>query len=115
MCITETQQKNRKVRFSSNIKYTDKMRETEDQKGGRLMILWRENEDIIIEKAETKSKDILLVESKINQMEMSIVLIYMSVNDSERNEKIRKEIENIIRRAQQNEKEIIILEILIVI
>lgn len=85
------------------------MRERSDQKGGGLMIIWRENEDIIMEKMETKSNDILLVESKVNKMEISIVLIYMSVNDYGRNAEIRKEIKTIVGRAQQNEREIIIL------
>ena len=46
LCLTETQQKVDSVNFSKGIQYETSMRRYDDKKGGGLMILYRESNDI---------------------------------------------------------------------
>ena len=106
-CLTETQQKYDRLSISQGIAKIESHRENKDKKGGGLMILYKENKTEI-EKIETKQKDILYAKCKIATLEIKIVLVYFSTGNSEddkrRDEKIRKECEDIIQNCSDGEK-----------
>ena len=110
-CLTETQQKYDRLSISQGIAKIESHRENKDKKGGGLMILYKENQTEI-EKIETKQKDILYAKCKIATLEIKIVLVYFSTGNSEddkrRDEKIRKECEDIIQNCSDGEKLIVL-------
>ena len=58
-----------------------------------------------MQKKETKSRDVLYVKGKIEEWEVSIVVVYFSVGDVVRNNGIKLEIEKI---AEENTESLII-------
>lgn len=47
LCITETQLKINKIKANENCVAIENMREVNDRKGGGLMILYKDNDDMI--------------------------------------------------------------------
>ena len=85
------------------------MRNIEDRKGGGLMIMWKKSCQITIRKVENTHPDIMITECSIEQASFIIILVYMSVNDRERNDQLSKEIDNGIIKYQNREREIVLL------
>lgn len=79
-CLSETLKKIRDVNFSNNIVIIEQMREINDKKGGGLMILHKNNEDIHFDKLESRNQDIFVAQGNIRGWEFKIVLICLSVN-----------------------------------
>ena len=96
VCLTETQKKLQDVNFEDNLIILDNMREEQDRKGGGLMLIFRRNKGIELQKIDTKNRDILHVKGKIEGWDVRVILVYFSVNDENRNMKMRKEIEEIM-------------------
>lgn len=96
VCLTETQKKLRDVNFEDDCVVIDSMREQQDRKGGGLMMLCRKNKGVVMQKIDTKSKDVLHVKGNIEGWEVRILLVYLSVNDEVRNNKIKEEVERIM-------------------
>ena len=89
LCLTETQQKVDSVNFSKGIQYETSMRSNDDKKGGGLMILYHESNDVTTVKKYTDThSDVLVVKLKVYDKYLMIVLVYMSVNDMEKNKEI---------------------------
>lgn len=101
LCITETQKKIRDVNFQETFKVIENMRDKKDRKGGGVMLIYRENNGIELNKMETKGKDLLYVSGSIGQWKLKIIVVYFSVNDSVRNEKMKCEIEKIIEESDE--------------
>lgn len=102
MCITETQHKYLKVNISDNISHVHSHRDKDDRKGGGLSIMMKKNDSKAIEKLNSGHKDILYARLKIEQFTFKMLLIYMSVNDSNRNNIIQSKI-NAILHTNENE------------
>lgn len=101
ICLTETQKKVRDVNFDKNFRVIDSMREQKDRKGGGLMVIYREEKGVDLQKIETKCKDVLYVKGKIEGWEVKIVVVYFSVNDTVRNMEMKQEIEKIIEESTE--------------
>ena len=96
VCLTETQKKLRDINFSDNCVIVDNMREEQDRKGGGLMVLYRKDTGVDLEKIPTKCPDILHTKGKMRGWEMRLVVVYLSVNDPPRNNNIKLQMERII-------------------
>ena len=104
--LTETQMKVNKIKYSSRVSLINSMREIKDKKGGGFCILYRNDSYLIkeIKQKETKSNDILHLEMKIGTLRIRVILVYFSILDNsnkDRNEKIQREIENIVIENQE--------------
>ncbi|MEL6646065.1 MAG: endonuclease/exonuclease/phosphatase family protein, partial [Pseudomonadota bacterium] len=98
ICLTETQLKVDRINVSRGVKKIDSMREEKDKKGGGLMILYKETDDVKLEKRESNSKDILEVFGKIKSTVLRVIIIYMDCGNNQeakvRNRRIAEELEN---------------------
>ena len=101
MCLTETQEKIRKVKISDNIEVMESMREVQDRKGGGIMVLYRKNKKILMHKQESKLKDYLFIKGNLCGLSISIIVVYFSVHDKERNKSLRREIEEAIEKNSE--------------
>ena len=111
ICLTETQQKQNKLRIDKDIEKIDSMRNKEgskkgeSRKGGGLMILYNKKKQIKLEKIENKEKDILEVEGKCIGLKMKMILVYFDTRKNkdgrDRNDEIRKEVEKIIEKTDE--------------
>ena len=104
--MTETQENYSKVDFSNHLAAVSSYRETNNVKGGGLKIIYKKAH-MNIEKLPTEDRNILHAELKCGNMEMCIILVYLSCTDFQRNVKIKKEINDIANKAQH--KHVIIL------
>ncbi len=100
LCLTETQQKIDKIKMSQNLRKLENMRQEKDRKGGGLMIIWQEGKNIELNKVDTLNKDLLYVRGNIGNTSIAIILVYMSVQDKERNENMETEIRKIIEKLE---------------
>ena len=100
MCLTETQHKYIKVNISNNITEIHSHRDKSDRKGGGLSIMMTKNVNNTIEKVDNIHSDILHAKLKIQQLNFTIILVYMSANDNNRNNIIQKKINTILRTAE---------------
>ena len=108
LLLSETQLKYDRVKcFNENICRIDSMRDKEDKKGGGLAIMFHKDSQHNIFKIETKNKDIMniVVEDKAGVKRLTIILVYMSVNngkkDRERNVCNKKDIENLLNQSNE--------------
>ena len=83
MCVTETQKKVDDIRKSRGIVVRSSMRGEEEQKGGGLMIIYREGEGKNWNKIENGYADILEVEGKIGDLVSRIILCYFRTGAGE--------------------------------
>ena len=97
-CFTETRV--RSIGFKTEgIKIHSKERTTREKNGGGLAIGYIENQLIELEEVDTQSNDILVIEGKVYNKNIRIILTYMdctktkSGKDFEHNREIQKKIE----------------------
>ena len=64
-------------------------------------MLYRKDQGIKLTKIQTKSKDMFFTTGIIGKWEINIIVIYFSVNDKERSNEMRKEIERIIEGKEE--------------
>lgn len=100
LCLTETQEKIRKTKLNDDMESIESLREIEDKKGGGVMMIYRNDNERSFKKVDCRSKDCLYVKSDGNGQQISFVIVYFSVNDRERNEKMKKDIERIIENNE---------------
>lgn len=74
------------------------MREEGDRKGGRLMLLYEESVDISFCRLSIKNKDFIHIQGKVQGEPFTVIIVYFSVSDKERNKSLREEIERIINK-----------------
>ncbi|XP_064102661.1 chromosome partition protein Smc-like [Macrobrachium nipponense] len=111
-CLTETHQKLDKLALSKGINKIENMREMKDIKGGGLMMLHRNSDNTELNKVETISKDLLYAKCKIHNNTIHILLLYLSVGNTEedknRDKVIKIECENIIKNINDKESLLIL-------
>ena len=93
LCLTETQLKIQKVNIDKEYRIYDSMRETNDKKGGGILMMHRISSNFNLNQLRNSHKDYVYVEGEIGGIKLFIFLVYFSVNDNERNDQLRKEIE----------------------
>ena len=78
--LTETQQKLDKTNLSpAYLKYMS-MRDQQEKKGGDLMvIISKEQQDIVLDPVKTTSKDLLIMKGNLKSFKVTIILVYLSV------------------------------------
>ena len=81
ICITETQQTVQKLRLKDNTGYISTMREKEDKRGGGIMIVFRNNENIVIEKQHSPHKDLLYAKCTIYSYKFRIIATYFDTKE----------------------------------
>ena len=105
ICLTETQQKIDRIHLSEGIGKVERRRDMKDKKGGGLLIAYKMNSLIKVEKVETVSPDILYATVSLFSTVLHVLLVYLSVNttteDKVRNQKIKKELESILERVEE--------------
>ena len=106
LCLTETQLKIDKVKISEGLKYVENMRESQDKKGGGLMMLWRNEVELCVEKIDTKLRDILYAKCSATNLNFHIALVYFPCGNKEEDNLLRKgmqkELEEILEEQQHN-------------
>ena len=94
LCLTETHEKFGKVNIPELYCHFAKRRKEGDKKGGGLMSLFENN--VKVEMIETRSDDILCFSVWISNVKIFIILVYMDVKDQGRNDKIKREVLDIL-------------------
>ena len=79
ICLTETHQKIDNITLDDSLLNISEMRDSMDKKGGGLMIVYKKNNHILLQKEASRNKDILTVKGKIYGREVILVLVYFSV------------------------------------
>ena len=103
LCLTETQQKYKKVTFSEGVKCRDKMRKIEDKKGGGLSILAYQGDGVVMEENECDNADIMKMKIEIAGRRVVLLLVYVDHKLQERNEKILNTLDNEISKVDDHE------------
>ena len=83
--LVETHEKYKRVDWMDGVKEIAQRREMSDKKGGGLLLLTRDGDDIKLEKAEEDCKDILVGNVSVGGWELKLVLTYLDIADIDRN------------------------------
>ena len=94
--LTETQLKVDKFRLREGLFSINNMRAPEDTKGGGLMVIYNSKIKLKITKTETACKDILESTITYGNVTVKVILIYMSVNNKNKNIRIVQEVNKIV-------------------
>ena len=90
--LTETHKRDGRIRNANGLGIIHKTRKRESKKGGGIMAVWKEDEDTEIKQLKCKSEDMLIIEVNKAKEKHIIVTVYLSVNDTEKNKEMIKEI-----------------------
>lgn len=93
LCLTETQQKYKRVDFADFVQELSVMREENDKRGGGLIALSRKGKFQSIGMKQVINNDLLEIEVTECGTKITILLLYMDVQDQGRNGLIRGELE----------------------
>ena len=96
VCLTETQLKIDKVHISDQLKKYISMRKDDDQKGGGLMVLHKNNSDIEINQIQTKNTDIMHLNIKAVNFKIALILVYFSVSNVDKQISVKTEINELL-------------------
>ncbi|XP_068205230.1 uncharacterized protein PF3D7_1120000-like [Palaemon carinicauda] len=109
--LTETQQKIDKINISDGTIKKESMRDFKDKKGGGLMVIYKDDKDIEMEKVNSKNLDILDVKGNILKKKVRLIVVYMDCGGDregkERNIEIRAELEKKIEEVEEDQALII--------
>ena len=112
MFLTETQKKVNDIRVGEGYTCINKMRNTNQMKGGGLMALFRESEDFHFEEQETINSEYLHIRGRIGAVKAAIILAYLRTGTGEEvrqwNQKIALEIQKILETAEAQEEFLLI-------
>ena len=101
LCLTETQQKIEKTKLKKSTKYLTTMRTQEETNGGGLMIKHKSN-NITIEKCSAANNNLMITKCKAYGETFKLILVYMSVDDTNQNKEIMEEIEKAIENTKED-------------
>lgn len=101
LCLTETSLNWNSINFSENIEEISSMRKVTDRKGGGLMVL-KKGKNVQVTKSDTKNEDAMIVVCEIYSVKFTLFIVYLSVNDNERNKNIMEEIQQKAQRLEGN-------------
>ena len=104
ICLTETHEKFGKVNVPCGYSQIVKRRDSEDKKGGGLMILIDKNFECELTEIATESPDILCAKISRGGTEIVIFLVYMDVKDNKRNTDLQHELNVMIEQNEDNKK-----------
>ena len=99
--LTETHKRDGSVRNATGLGVIHKTRKRESKKGGGIMAVWKEEEDMEIRQLNCKSEDMLLIETIKAKEKHIIATVYLSVNDIEKNKEMTKELKNITEKYKE--------------
>ena len=111
--LTETQLKMDKIAYNKNVASINSMRHKKDKKGGGLTILHKIDKDNKLDIQTSENNDILDVRGKIQNTKIRIISVYLSIESSNDDDKIRninlkREIVNKIEQSDAEEALIIL-------
>ena len=101
LCITETHLNFDKFTLRDENNKIEKFRSADDVRGGGLMLIYKDKDNIEVKALETNSPDILHTQNSICGYKFTLILVYMSVNDIDRNINIRNKIRNILQNNNE--------------
>ena len=101
LCLTETQQKIEKTKLKKSTKYLTTMRTQEEKKGGGLMIMHKSS-NITIEKCSATNNNLMITKYKAYGETFKLILVYMSVDDTNQNKEVMEEIEKAIENTKED-------------
>ena len=102
LCLTETQQKRDTDKLKETTVAISEMRNIEDRKGGGLMVLHKNWENISITKVTTNHTDILHAKCTIETLSFTLILVYISTDNNDRNNIIIRNIKNMLEQEMTN-------------
>ena len=106
VCLIETMHKYDKIKLGSGLKSFSTMRGKDGKKGGGIMVLIPDMEEIKLHKKENKCTELLDLEGEIFGIGIKIIVVYFDANKgkdgNEANKEIRAEVEKLI---ETNKKE----------
>ena len=78
LCLTETQQTLDKTKWSKDLNIYASMRGKNERKGGGLMLLFKDQENVHLQKVKTQLQDILVVKGTLKKDKVTIIIVYFS-------------------------------------
>ena len=105
--MTETQHKYLRLNIPEEIDYVASMRETQDKKGGGLMV-YGQRDGVLMEMVENSNPDVMQCRVKVEKIVIDILLVYLDTSDVERNRKHRASIAGILDKMQEEENWILL-------
>jgi len=104
LCLVETQKKFLDFQTDSNLDRIDSMREIGDRKGGGIMVLYKEEESLHLQKREEGHADVLRMEGRIGGMRVTIIVVYLRTGSEQEvriyNRKLLDEVERGIKEEK---------------
>ena len=100
--VVETHERYERIEFAEGINRIRVMREGEDKRGGGLMLLSREKDDVMVEGVESGCGDVLVAEVKVRGGVWYVILVYVDTVDMERNAGIYGKLNDIMRGLPEN-------------
>ena len=105
MCLTETQKKVNNIRTGKHLEVIESMRDIEDRKGGGLMVLYEEKEDLSLEKKDGGHRDCLEMTGKFGREKVNLTVVYLKTGNGreelEQNREILGEMRDRVREADE--------------
>ena len=107
LCLTETQQTLDKTKWTKDLNMYASMRGKNERKGGGLMLLFKDQENVHLQKVKTQLQDILVVKGTLKKDKVTIIIVYFSVVRGEEERKInsgiKKEVKKHIEECEDDE------------
>ena len=100
VCLTETQLKIDKVLISDHLKSYMSMRKENEQKGGGLLVIHKNNSEIEILQIQTKNTDIMHLSVKTGNLNCHLIVIYFSLSDLEKQVSMKAELNELIEKLK---------------
>ena len=100
-CAIETHQTRDHIHFHECLKQISSMRKLGDKKGGGISLFFQEDIFENVEKIPTDSNDILAANICLGTYSFTLIAVYASTNDFNRNLKIYKEIQSIVSKMNE--------------
>lgn len=97
--LVETQEKYKRVEWMDGVEDIAQRREMSDKKGGGMLLITREENDINMGRVEEECRDILVAEVCVRGWECKLVLVYLDTGDTERNVGIYGRLDAIIESS----------------
>ena len=105
MCLTETQKKVNNIRVAENLITIESMREMEERRGGGVMVLFEEKEDLRLEKEVNEYRDCLEMKGNFGREMVNLTVVYLRTGSGrEELEQNREILERMKEKAWEAEE-----------
>ena len=108
LCLTETQQKYKKVDFREDIQCVEKMREMDDKKGGGLTALMRKRQAFTMRQLNCEDPDVMRVEVSLQSVVLNIMVVYVDGKLKNKAENTYKCLDREMQTLRENETMVIL-------